>query len=110
MLRKSVLLTCKRHLPDLNLTNLMAIIVASLITLNLLPRDWLYFSHFCLNVCYIMVIHLKIYFTIVSIPKDVRGNQATSDNYRGIAHSNALCKIVDMWILDKLESYLQTSN
>ena len=53
-----------------------------------------------------MVIHQKIYFTIVSIPKDVRGNQATSDNYRGIALSNALCKIIDMWILDKHESYL----
>ena len=51
-----------------------------------------------------------LYSTIVSIPKDVRGNLATSENYRGMALSNALCKIIDTWILDKLESYLQTSN
>ena len=46
---------------------------------------------------------------IISIPKDKRGNLNSSDNYRGIALCNALCKVIDLWLLSKLELNLQTS-
>ena len=39
--------------------------------------------------------------TIISIPKDDRGDMSRSDNYRGIALCNCICKLFDI-ILDKV--------
>ena len=47
--------------------------------------------------------------SIISIPKDKRGNLNCSSNYRGIALCNALCKVIDLWLLCKLENKLGTS-
>ena len=47
---------------------------------------------------------------IVSIPKDKRGNLQSSDNYRGISLSNALCKVVDLWVLSKCSHLLLSSD
>ena len=47
---------------------------------------------------------------LVSIPKDLRGNMLTSDNYRGIALCSALTKVIDYIFIDKHSDVLQTSN
>ena len=47
---------------------------------------------------------------LVSIPKDLRGNLQSSDNYRGIALCSAITKIVDYIFLEKHSDILQTSN
>ena len=46
---------------------------------------------------------------ITSIPKDQRGNLCTDDNYRGIALCSALCKVIDLIIIDKYNEKLITS-
>ena len=46
---------------------------------------------------------------IISIPKDVRGNLCVDDNYRGIALCSALCKVIDLIIIDKYSDKLITS-
>ena len=38
---------------------------------------------------------------LLSIPRDVRGNMCSKENYRGIALCSALCKTLDLIILDK---------
>ena len=48
--------------------------------------------------------------TIVSIPKDNRGSLGNSENYRGIALSNCICKIIDTVLLDKYSALLATSS
>ena len=47
---------------------------------------------------------------LVSIPKDLRGNMLTSDNYRDIALCSALTKVIDYIFIDKHSDVLQTSN
>ena len=47
--------------------------------------------------------------TIASIPKDLRGNLCIDSNYRGIALSNAIGKVLDMIILSRNKSQLKTS-
>jgi hypothetical protein len=47
---------------------------------------------------------------IISIPKDRRGDLQSSDNYRGISLCNALCKVIDLWILSKCSHLLNSSN
>ena len=47
---------------------------------------------------------------IVSIPKDLRGNLQSSDNYRGIALCSAITKIIDYIFLSKHSDILQTSD
>ena len=37
---------------------------------------------------------------IVSIPKDVRGDLTSSENYRGISLCSCLCKILDIIIIN----------
>ena len=46
--------------------------------------------------------------TIVSIPKDNRGSLSNSENYRGIAPSNCICKIIDTVLLNKYSAFLAT--
>jgi len=38
--------------------------------------------------------------SIISIPKDVKGNLSNSNNYRGISLFNSICKLFDIVILD----------
>ena len=44
--------------------------------------------------------------TILSIPKDNRGSLSNSENYRGIALSNCICKIIDTVLLNKYSAFL----
>ena len=46
---------------------------------------------------------------LVSIPKDSRASLVSSDNYRGIALSSSLGKIIDYILLEKYEDELRTS-
>ena len=46
---------------------------------------------------------------INSIPKDLRGDMCNKDNYRGIALCSALCKLVDILIIEKHGDVLFTS-
>ena len=46
---------------------------------------------------------------LVSNPKDSRASLASSDNYRGIALSSSLGKIIDYILLEKYEDELRTS-
>ena len=46
---------------------------------------------------------------VTSIPKDIRGDLCNSDNYRGIALCSALCKLIDIIIIDKYGHLLSTS-
>ena len=48
--------------------------------------------------------------TIISIPKNLRSSLCSSDNYRGITLCWSLCKLLDIKILDKYDSYLYTSD
>ena len=43
------------------------------------------------------------------IPKDLRGDMCNKDNYRGIALCSALCKLVDILIIEKHGDVLFTS-
>ena len=47
--------------------------------------------------------------TIVSLKKDARGNSCCSDNYRGIALTSAINKVVDWVILLKYKDNLRSS-
>ena len=47
---------------------------------------------------------------ITSIPKDLRGDLCISDNYRVISLCSALCKIVDVVVINKHRDKLFTSN
>ena len=47
---------------------------------------------------------------IIPIPKDKRGNLSDSNNYRGIALCNAMCKLLDIIIIDKFKTFLYTSD
>ena len=47
---------------------------------------------------------------ITSIPKDLKGNLCTDDNYRGIALCSSLCKIIDLVIIEKYYDKLMTSD
>ena len=46
---------------------------------------------------------------IVSIPKDIKGDLRSDSNYRGIALCSAMCKIIDIIIMDKYLDRLITS-
>ena len=46
---------------------------------------------------------------VKSIPKDIRGSLHSSNNYRGISLCNALCKLIDLIIIEKCDGYLYTS-
>ena len=47
---------------------------------------------------------------LVSIPKDLRGNMLTSDNYQVIAVCSALTKAINYIFIDKYSDILWTSN
>ena len=46
---------------------------------------------------------------LTSIPKDIRGNLCADDNYRGIALCSAICKVIDIVIINKYSDKLMTS-
>ena len=48
--------------------------------------------------------------TIVSIPKDARGNLCDDTNYRGIALCNAIGKVVHYIIIERNQQKLKTSS
>ena len=46
--------------------------------------------------------------TVISIPKNARGDMSKSDNYRGISFCNCICKLFDVTIMnnnEKMQSY-----
>ena len=47
---------------------------------------------------------------VVPIPKNVKGNMGSSDNYRGIALCSSITKLFDIVILKRFQSCLQSSN
>ena len=47
--------------------------------------------------------------TIISIPKDAKASLCRDDNYRGIALCSALCKLLDLVIIDMYKPELETS-
>ena len=46
---------------------------------------------------------------LCNIPKDLKGNLCNSDNYRGIALCSALCKVIDLYVIEKYDHLLFTS-
>ena len=50
-----------------------------------------------------------LHIVVKSIPKDMRGSLHSSNNYRGISLCNALCKLIDVIIIEKCDGYLYTS-
>ena len=46
---------------------------------------------------------------LISIQKDSRGDLCCSDNYRGIALCSALCKVIDIVIIDRHSEQLFTN-
>ena len=48
--------------------------------------------------------------TIISIPKDARRDMSRSDNYRGIALCNSICKLFDIILMKKCSDVLCTSD
>jgi len=48
--------------------------------------------------------------TVISIPKDNRASLCNSENYRGIALCNALCKLFDLIVLSKFERCFCTTD
>ena len=48
--------------------------------------------------------------TIISIPKDARGDMSRRDNYRGIALCNCICKLFDIILMKKYSDVLCTSD
>ena len=47
---------------------------------------------------------------IISIPKDSRGDMSRSDNYRGLALCNSICKLFDIIPMKKCSDVLCTSD
>jgi hypothetical protein len=47
---------------------------------------------------------------IISIPKNTKGSLSTSDNYRGISLCNALTKVLDLIIIEKYHSIINSSS
>ena len=47
--------------------------------------------------------------TYFNLPKDLKGKLCVDDNYRGIALCSALCKVIDLIIIDKYSDKLITS-
>jgi hypothetical protein len=47
--------------------------------------------------------------TVIPIPKDKRGDMSDSSNYRGIALSSIICKIIDLIILSRYNDLLMSS-
>ena len=47
---------------------------------------------------------------VKSIPKDARGDMSRSDNYRGIALCNCICKLFDIILMKKYSDVLCTSD
>ena len=54
--------------------------------------------------------HHMLVSTIVSIPKNIRGNLGNSDNYRGISLCSSLCKLLDIIIIDLYGDALVSSD
>ena len=48
--------------------------------------------------------------TIISIPKDDRGDMSRNDNHRGIALCNCICKFFDIILMKKYSDVLCTSD
>ena len=48
--------------------------------------------------------------TVISIPKNTRGDMSQIDNYRGISFCNCICKLFDVIILKKCDNVLKTSD
>ena len=48
--------------------------------------------------------------TIISNPKDARGDMSRSDNYRGIALCNSICKLFYIIVMKKCSDVLCTSD
>ena len=48
--------------------------------------------------------------TVISIPKNARGDMSKSDNYRGISLCNCICKLFDIIIMQKCSRILHTSD
>ena len=48
--------------------------------------------------------------TVISIPKNARGDMSKSDNYRGISLCNCICKLFDVIIMKKCSRTLHTSD
>ena len=46
---------------------------------------------------------------VKSIPKDMPGSLHSSNNFRGISLCNALCKLIELIIIEKCDGYLYTS-
>ena len=53
--------------------------------------------------------HNMLVGTAIPIPKHRRSNKNSSDNFRGICLQSILCKMLDMFMLDKEGTSLQTS-
>ena len=53
---------------------------------------------------------ILLHSSIISIPKDSKGNLSSSDNYRGISLFNSICKLFDMVILDLFKKEFSTSD
>ena len=48
--------------------------------------------------------------TVISIPKNTRGDMSQSDNYRGISLCNCICKWFDVILMKKCDKVLHTSD
>ena len=48
--------------------------------------------------------------TVISIPKNTRGDLSQSDNYRGISLCNCICKLFDVILMKKCDKVLYTSD
>ena len=48
--------------------------------------------------------------TVISIPKNTRGDMSQSDNYRGISMCNCICKLFDVILMKKCDKVLHTSD
>ena len=48
--------------------------------------------------------------TVISIPKNTRGDMSQSDNYRGISMFNCICKLFDVIVMKKCDKVLHTSD
>ena len=48
--------------------------------------------------------------TIISIPKNAKGDLTNSENYRGITLCNSMCKLFDLLFISLNDNGLNTSN
>ena len=48
--------------------------------------------------------------TVISIPKNTRGDMSHSDNYRGISMCNCTCKLFDVILMKKCDKVSHTSD